>query len=120
MTLSMEIEVETLDLIVAVDNSGLSTSILELNIDKFFSFSKEHDSYLLFHNGRRNGFKNYQVIEEVKKLSPELIVDEKIYLGSLPAQGSISIKDGSDFIERLVEYASVRVNLAERKRKNKS
>ena len=80
-----------------------------------------HALYVLqqHHNGRRNGFKNHQVIEDVNKFSPQLIVDEKIYLGSLPAHGSISIKDGSDFIERLVEYASVRVNLAEKKKKKK-
>jgi hypothetical protein len=47
-------------------------------------------------------------------------VNEKIYLGSLPAQGSISIQDGSDFIERLLEYASVRVKLAEKKKKKQS
>jgi hypothetical protein len=104
-------------LIVAVDNSGLSTNILQLNIDQFISISEEQKSFKISHNGRRNGFTNRQVIEKVKQFSPELIVDEKVYLGSLPAQGSISIKDGSDFIERLVEYASVRVNLAEKKKK---
>ncbi|MBD8069748.1 type I restriction enzyme HsdR N-terminal domain-containing protein [Bacillus sp. PS06] len=104
-------------LIVAVDNSGLSTNILQLNIDQFISISEEQKSYEIFHNGRRNGFTNRQVIENIKQSSPELIVDEKIFLGSLPAQGSISIKDGSEFIERLVEYASVRVKLAEKKRK---
>ncbi len=72
---------------------------------------------MIFHNGRRNGFTNHQVIEKVRQFSPNLIVDEKIYLGSLPAQGSILVKEGSDFIERLVEYASLRVSLAEKKRK---
>jgi len=104
-------------LIVAVDNSGFSTNILQLNIDQFTSFSDEQKSYEIFHNGRRNGFTNRQVIEKVNQFSPELIVDEKIYLGSIPAQGSISIRDGSNFIERLVEYVSVRVKFAEKKKK---
>ncbi|WP_043931156.1 type I restriction enzyme HsdR N-terminal domain-containing protein [Bacillus sp. EB01] len=107
-------------LIVAVDNSGLSTNILQLNIDQFISVSKEQNIYKIFHNGRRNGFKNRQVFEKVKKFSPELIVDEKIYLGSFPSKEAISIKAGSDFIERLIEYASVRVKLAEKKKKKLS
>lgn len=104
-------------LTVAVDNSGLSTNILQLNIDQFCEYHKQQKSYEIFHNGRRNGLKNHQVIEKVNQLSPELIRNEKIYLGSLPAHGSISIKEGSDFIERLLEYASVRVNLVEKKKK---
>ncbi|WP_456276768.1 type I restriction enzyme HsdR N-terminal domain-containing protein [Bacillus sp. AK128] len=103
-------------LTVAVDNSGLSTSILQLNIDQFSSYSKEQKSFEIFHNGRRNGLKNHQVIEKVSQLTPELILNGKVYLGTLPAHDSISIKEGSDFIERLIEYASVRVKLAEKQK----
>lgn len=104
-------------LTVAVDHSGLSTNILQLNIDQFISFSKEQKSYELYHNGRRNGFTNNEVIEKVKHFSPTLIIDEKVYLGCLSAQTSISAMEGSEFIERLIEYASVRVYLEEKKRK---
>ncbi|VEF49136.1 Uncharacterised protein [Bacillus freudenreichii] len=103
-------------LIVAVDNSGLSTNILQLNIDQFCKYSKEQGTYEIYHSGRRNGFKNQQVLEKVKQLTPELIVDEKVYLGALPAHRSITTNDGSDFIERLIEYASVRVTLASKKK----
>lgn len=104
-------------LMVAVDNSGLSTSILQLNIDQFCQYDKHQDSYVIFHNGRRNGFTNHQVLEKVKQYAPELVLNEKVFLGSLSAHDSISNKDGSDFIERLIEYASVRVSLVEKKTK---
>ncbi|WP_423409025.1 type I restriction enzyme HsdR N-terminal domain-containing protein [Heyndrickxia sp. MSNUG] len=104
-------------LIVAVDIPGLSTPILQLNLDQFSGYSKETDSYEIFHNGRRNGFTNLQVIDKVRECSPGLIEDGKIYIGSLPANKSISVKAGSEFIERLLDYASVRLKLTEGKKK---
>lgn len=104
-------------LIVAVDISGLSTNILQLNLDQFSRYSEENNSYEINHNGRRNGFRNIEVIEKVRGLSPELIVDEKVYLGSLPANNSISVEAGSEFIERLLDYARVRVNLIQGKKR---
>lgn len=75
---------------------------------------EQEDLYYIFHNGRRNGLTNRQVINKVKKCSPKLIIDEKIFLGLLPANKSITKNSGSDFIERLIEYASIRVKLIEK------
>jgi hypothetical protein len=106
-------------LIIAVDDSGISTNVLQLNIDKFFAFSNKQKSFEVFHNGRRNGFKSREVLEFVNKFTPSLIENDKVYLGSIPASSSITSKDGSDFIHRLIEYASVRAKLAEKKKKRK-
>jgi hypothetical protein len=107
-------------LTVAKDQTGSSSIILQLNIDQFFSYSKEKDLYKVFHNGRRNGFKNKEVIESVKKVTPDLMLDGEIYLGSLPAHRSITSEDGSDFIERLIEDTCLRAKLAQKRKGSKN
>ncbi|MEH6945378.1 type I restriction enzyme HsdR N-terminal domain-containing protein [Bacillus sp. JJ722] len=106
-------------LTVAIDESGNSSNILQLNIDKYFKYSKEHEAYEILHSGRRNGFKNAEVLEYVQHYVPELIKNGKVYLGSLPANRAITSIDGSDFIERLLIYANIREKLAQRKKRKK-
>ncbi|MGD6942466.1 type I restriction enzyme HsdR N-terminal domain-containing protein [Cytobacillus gottheilii] len=107
-------------LTVAVDKSGLSTNLLQLNLDQFCMYSEERSSYEIIHNGRRNGFKNQQVLEKVKLFSPSLLVEGKVSLGSLPAHNSISVLEGSEFIERLLEYACVRLQLMSKTKKRRT
>jgi hypothetical protein len=106
-------------LIVAVDIPGLSTPILQLNLDQYSRYTKEKDSYEIFHTGRRNGFTNLQVIDKVREFSPGLIEDGKVYIGGLPVNNSISVEVGSEFIERLLDYASVRLKLTQGKKKKR-
>jgi len=104
-------------LTVAKDQTGNSSNILQLNIDQFFTYSKGKDFYKVWHNGRRNGYKNKEVIESVEKFTPDLMLAGELYLGSLPAHRSITSEDGSDFIERLIEYACLRAKLAQKRKK---
>jgi hypothetical protein len=105
---------------VAIDDSGTGANVLQLNIDMFFRYDKKNDCFEATHNGRRNGYKNVEVFEFVQKYAPELIKDEKIYLGTLPANRSITPYDGSEFIERLLTYANIREKLNQKgKKKNK-
>jgi hypothetical protein len=107
-------------LCIAKDHSGSSTNILQLNIDQYFTYSNEKNSYEVFHNGRRNGFKNKDVLDSVHKFTPGLIAEGKVYLGSLPAHSPIMNNAGSDFIERLIEYACLRDKLVKKpKRKGR-
>jgi hypothetical protein len=104
---------------VSVDDSGTSANILQLNIDQFFHYDKEKKVYEVTHNGRRNGYKNAEVLEYVQKYAPELIKAGKIYLGTLPVNRSINTNDGSEFIERLLTYANIRDKLNQKgKKKN--
>jgi hypothetical protein len=106
-------------LTVATDDSETSAHILQLNIDQFFYHDKEHDQYEITHNGRRNGFKNVEVLEVVQKYAPNLIKNGKVYLGALPASRSITAYDGSEFIERLLLYANIREKLNKKSKKKK-
>ncbi|MFI8684682.1 type I restriction enzyme HsdR N-terminal domain-containing protein [Rossellomorea sp. NPDC077527] len=101
-------------LTVALDESGSSTNILQLNIDKYLIYSQENHSYEIFHSGRRNGYKSKDVIKLVEKYTPSLVEDNKVKLGILPANKSISSEEGSDFICKILDYARVRIKLAQR------
>ena len=80
-------------LMVAVDDndSGTSTNVLQLRLDKFLSYSKKKQTYDIFHNGRRNGFKNVEVLDLVNQYSPHLLEGNQVYLGSLPAHSSMIV-----------------------------
>ncbi|MED4990048.1 type I restriction enzyme HsdR N-terminal domain-containing protein [Parageobacillus toebii] len=87
---------------------------LELNIDN--SISKRKTEYRFFHNGRLTAGKKGSVkIEKVKnyvsKYAPDLLVEDKIYLGSLPNNMSISWDQGQQFIMNLLLYANIRDKL---------
>lgn len=99
---------------VAIDNSGTGSNILQLRIDKYFKLTGK-DMYKIVHNGRQNGFKNTEVIEFVKKHNPNLIKNEEVYLGELPNNKSISVIEGSRFIENLLNYAYLRGELKKSK-----
>lgn len=103
---------------VAIEYMGTGSFVLQLNIDKFFVYQAEDDAYHVFHNGRRNGYKNSEVIAEVEKHVPHLIKRGKIYLGSLPASRSIMQEDASLFIGNLILYANVREKLRKKRKKS--
>jgi hypothetical protein len=105
-------------LTVAKDESGSTTNILQLNLDKFCIYSEGKNTFDISHNGRRNGFTNLEVLENVTKYSPDLIINERVYLGTLPANSTITSNLGSELIERLIEYACIRAKL-KTKRKGK-
>jgi len=104
---------------VAIEDMGTGSFVLQLNIDKFFSYEIENDVYHVFHNGRRSGYKNSEVIAQVEKYAPHLIQEGKIYLGSLPANRTLTKEDASTFISNLILYANVREKL-QKKRKKKA
>ena len=56
------------------------------------------------------------MIARVEKHAPDLIVDGRVYLGSIPDDRTITSCDGSDFIERLIEYACIRASLAKKRK----
>jgi hypothetical protein len=87
---------------------------LQLNIDN--SISKRKTEYRFFHNGRLTvGKKGSVKIEKVKnyvsKYAPELLVEDQIYLGSLPNNMSIHWSQGQQFIMNLLLYANIRDKL---------
>lgn len=102
---------------VAFDNSETSSNILQLNMDRFFIYNEQQDCYEVEHNGKRNGFKNIEILNYVEKNEPSLIRDGKVYLGILPANKTIDINEGSDFVERLINYAYIREKLRRKKSK---
>ena len=102
---------------VAFDNSETSSNILQLNMDRFFIYNEQHDCYEVLHNGKRNGFKNVEVLNYVREKEPSLIRDGKVYLGTLSANKTIEIIEGSDFVERLINYAYIREKLRRKKSK---
>lgn len=104
---------------VAIDNSGTGSNILQLCIDKYFILNGE-SHHEVFHTGRQNGFKNAEVIAYVEKQNPALIRKGKVYLGKLPNNDSISINEGSDFIENLLNYAYLRGELRKISKVNKN
>ncbi|MBM7706066.1 hypothetical protein JOD03_000968 [Chryseomicrobium aureum] len=104
-------------LTVAVEMGGISTNVLQLNLDKFLVENVVDGSYDIFHSGRRNGFKNEDVIQSVIQNEPKLLLDGKIYLGKLPIGRSISETEGSDMIERLLAYAACRNMMKKKKRR---
>lgn len=102
---------------VAIEDMGTGSFVLQLNIEQFFVYQAEDDAYHVFHNGRRNGYKNSEVIAEVEKYAPHLIKGDKIHLGSLPANRSIMQEDASLFISNLILYANVREKLRKKKKR---
>ncbi len=104
---------------VAIDNSGTGSNILQLCIDKYFILSEENQ-FEVFHTGRQNGFKNAEVISYIEKHNPTLIKNGKVYLGKLPNNDSISINEGSNFIENLLNYAYLRGELRKLSNVNKN
>ncbi|PJK16936.1 hypothetical protein CQS04_07215 [Chryseomicrobium excrementi] len=98
-------------LVVAVENAGISTNVLQLNLDSFLVADSRGFSFDIIHNGRRNGFKNEDVIGIVNQKEPELIFKGKVFLGTLPIGRSITVEEGSDLIERLLAYSACRDSL---------
>lgn len=103
---------------VAIDNSGTGSNILQLCIDRYFVLNDENQ-FEVSHTGRQNGFKNTEVISYVEKHNPTLIKNGKVYLGTLSNNDSISINEGSHFIENLLNYAFLRGELRKLSKVNK-
>ncbi|WP_442636912.1 type I restriction enzyme HsdR N-terminal domain-containing protein [Rossellomorea marisflavi] len=93
---------------VARDFSGISKNVLQLNLDRYLVNHSRTNEYQVTHTGRKNGFKNEQVIHSVGKWVPKLIHKNKVILGTLPSNRSISTIEGSRFINNLIEYACAR------------
>ncbi|MBM7650474.1 hypothetical protein JOC78_003466 [Bacillus ectoiniformans] len=104
---------------VAIEDMGTGSFVLQLNIDQFIVHQLEDQTYHIYHNGRRNGYKNSEVIAKVEKHGPYLIKQDKIYLGSLPANRTITEKDASLFISNLILYANVHEKLRKKRKKKK-
>lgn len=105
-------------LVVAVEKAGISTNVLQLNLDSFLVADSKYNSYNIVHNGRRNGFKNEDVIGIVKQKEPALILGDTVFLGTLPIGRSITVEEGSDLIERLLAYSACRDSLKKKRRKS--
>jgi len=58
-----------------------------------------------------------EVIAQVEKHAPHLIQEGKIYLGSLPANRTLTKEDASTFISNLILYANVREKLRKKRKK---
>ncbi|WP_427340838.1 type I restriction enzyme HsdR N-terminal domain-containing protein [Caloranaerobacter sp. DY30410] len=104
----------TTSLTVAVDAYNMSHISLHLNIDKYCTKTSEKD-YTIWHDGRLTignigSAKNKEVIEYVKNKYPELVIDDKIYLGSLDNSKEINFEQENtiDFLVRLIKYALIR------------
>lgn len=92
---------------IAVDNFDKAQDhVLELCLDRWAK--RKGDNYELWHDGRMSGVKNYNVVENVKMIAPELIRDKQIYLGTLPAIRSFSWDDARDVVANLILYGSIR------------
>lgn len=63
----------------SVDESGTAMTTLQLNIDQIFTYD-EQKTFEVFHNGRKNGFKNSEVIDYVCKVLSKFIVEGKVNL----------------------------------------
>jgi hypothetical protein len=99
---------------VATEDALSYHNSLQLNIDN--SISKRKTDYRFFHNGRLTAGKKGSVkIEKVKnyvsKYAPDLLVEDQIYLGSLPNNMSIRWSQGQQFIMNLLLYANIRDKL---------
>lgn len=94
-------------LFVAVDRFKTSKPVLQLNLDTFIR--KDHKNFSVVHDGRISSLPSADLREYVYKQAPELVNESgMIYLGTLPCDRLITMKDDNQFIYRVLEYSVLR------------
>lgn len=100
-------------LLIAIDDFEKSHLSLELTLDRFLTI--ENDKYTIFHdgtltNGKKGRVKNIEVINFVKNIRPDLVKENKIYLGTLDnsAEFKWERQDFKNFISNIIDYALIR------------
>lgn len=100
-------------LIVAIDDFETSHNSLQLNLDINTQIS--NNSFTIYHDGRltvgnKGAVPTKKVIEFVKTEEPDLIRDDKVYLGEFDCTTEIDIEDEQTkyFLFRLIRYALIR------------
>lgn len=96
---------------VAIDRSGKATNLLQLSFDKFAELDHAENQFQFWHDGRRSRVKSSKTIQALYKWAPSLLNNEKVDLGSLPSNKQLTAQNASDFIERILAYATVRNTL---------
>ncbi|HLW42127.1 MAG TPA: type I restriction enzyme HsdR N-terminal domain-containing protein [Flavobacterium sp.] len=100
---------------VGVETIKTKRSSLQLNLDN--SIIETADSYEIWHTGaitlgKKGASKRDKFISFVKQLKPDLVVNNKIYLGSLSKNEEMNSDSQSfiNFIENLISYCKIREN----------
>lgn len=101
-------------LIVAVERNGGFHNSLQLDLDKFLTYSG--NTMYIWHNGaltcgKKGSVKRDVVIEFVREKAPHLLGAGKIKLGSLPTNRLITWEDAELLIYNCIEYALIRDEL---------
>lgn len=100
-------------LLVAIEESGKRHSSLQLRLDNFLiikdkSFEIWHDGKITV--GKLGSVKKQILIDYIKSKQPNLIIDNKIYLGKFNSEIEIKSEniETKEFISNLIEYALIR------------
>ncbi|GAB6098956.1 hypothetical protein JCM16358_08350 [Halanaerocella petrolearia] len=109
-------------LVVAIDDYKKSHNSLQLNLDKYTSVSE--NNYKIWHSGaltvgNSGRVRNKEVVNFIKSKSPNLVKNNKIFLGSFDNKKEIKINQSrtKKFLGRLMEYALLRDEFREIKRR---
>lgn len=109
-------------ILVAIDNENTSHLSLQLNIDRNIKITDYE--YEIWHsgkmtNGNKGSVKNSVVIDYIKQHKPELVVENKIFLGSFPKTNEIVWEDVNtkNVVKNLIDYALLRDELRQELRK---
>ncbi len=94
---------------------------LQLTLDVGCELDAQSNTYELIHDGRMTvgklgRLRNAEVIDFVRARSPRLAQGNRVVLGALPANRSISWAEGEHFVLNLLEYAFLRDQLREQLR----
>ena len=94
---------------------------MQLNLNRYSSI--DNDVFKLFHSGALTvgslgRAKNKEVINFIKKKAPELVDDNRVYLGSLDNSKEFNWeqKEVRNFIGRIIKYALLRDEFREKKK----
>jgi len=98
-------------LVVAIDDFDKSHNSLQLNLDNYVSVG--NDSFNVWHDGRltagkKGALPRSAVINYIKEKKPEIIVNNRIHLGTLPYNRHITWNDAKWFLKNLIEYGLLR------------
>lgn len=100
-------------LMVSVDDFNISHHAIELNILKYINV--ESDKIRILHDGvltvgKRGRLPNSEVLDKVKGILPELIADQKIFLGEFDFAEELTWQSKSvkEFLSKLLKYSFIR------------
>ena len=104
---------------VSITNKETRHHSLQLNLDKFCKFEITHNGAIT--RGRDGALPKKELLDYVQKRAPELVKDDKIYLGRLDNSRLLEWRNSNvqSFIRNLLRYAVLRDGFRSEYKKSK-